>query len=46
MIQDWAKQATNRKLPEHIRYNYVQVLTVIREFCDTAIRSYNNERKK
>ena len=46
MIQEWVKLATNRKLPEHVRYNYIKVLTAIRDYCDDAIRAYKNERKK
>lgn len=46
MIANWCKQATDRKLPEHVRYNYVVSLTVIRDYCNDAIRNYENSRKK
>ena len=46
LIQQIRENMLNEKTPEHIRYNYMISLELIRDFADASLREYNSGKKK
>jgi hypothetical protein len=45
LVQQIRENMLNEKTPEHIRYNYMISMELIRDFADASLREYNNKKK-
>jgi hypothetical protein len=46
LVQQIRENMLNEKSPEHVRYNYMISMEIIRDFAETSLREYNSEKKK
>jgi hypothetical protein len=46
LVQQIRENMLNEKTPEHIRYNYMISMELIRDFADVSLREYNSGKKK
>lgn len=46
IVQQMVEAMEDRKNTEHIRYNYRVAVENIRDYCDSALRSYEKKGKK
>jgi hypothetical protein len=46
LIQQIRENMLNEKTPEHIRYNYMISMELIRDFADASLREYHSDKKK
>ena len=46
LIQQIRENMLNEKTPEHIRYNYMISMELIRDFADASLREYYSDKKK
>jgi hypothetical protein len=46
IVQQMVESVQNKKTPEHVRFNQVQVLETIKEYCEKALNEWNKEQNK
>ncbi len=46
LVQQIRENMLNEKTPEHIRYNYMISMELIRDFADMSLREYYGTKKK
>jgi hypothetical protein len=46
LVQQIRENMLNEKTPEHIRYNYMMIMELIRDFADMSLREYHSDKKK
>lgn len=44
IIEQMISSAKDKNVPEHIRFNYIQTLSKIRDACDHTIKWYNQKK--
>ena len=46
LVQQIRENMLNEKTPEHIRYNYMISMELIRDFADASLREYNVVKRR
>lgn len=41
-VQQLVENLSDKKTPEHIRFNYMVTVEAIRDYCDSALKKYNS----
>jgi len=46
IVQQMVESSKSKSNPDHIRFNNIQVIETIRDYCDRALSDWNTEQNK
>lgn len=46
IVQQMVESIESKTTPEHVKFNQAQVITTIRDYCDTALVKWNKDQAK